>query len=133
MRKESSQQFAFYQQLGENIRRRRKHRKLSQERLADLVGLTRTSMTNIERGRQRPPLHTLCEIMEHLQVDIGDLLPRPSAIKVPSDIKALAGVQVRGDDEMAFIETAIKGKKAYGDTETQDSGIGEKPSRRKRR
>ncbi|MGO8990132.1 MAG: helix-turn-helix domain-containing protein [bacterium] len=132
MRKESSQQFTFYQQLGENIRNRRKYRKLSQERLADLVGLTRTSMTNIEKGRQRPPLHTLCEIIEHLRADIGDLLPRSSAIKAPSDIKALAGEQVRGDAEMAFIETAIKGRKTYGDAKTQNSGIGGKPSRRKR-
>ena len=67
MKKTISQQLTFYPQLGENIRKYRKDRHLSQERLANLVGLTRTSLTNIEKGRQHPPLHTLCEIIEQLQ------------------------------------------------------------------
>jgi transcriptional regulator with XRE-family HTH domain len=130
MKKNTPQQLMFYKQLGENIRQCRKDRDLSQERLASLVGLTRTSLTNIEKGRQHPPLHTLCEIIEHLQVAIVDLLPRPAAIKEPSDIKALAGEQVRGDDELAFIETAIKGEKSHGHKKKQDSGNGGKTSGR---
>lgn len=118
MKKESSQRIAFYQQLGENIRKCRNHRGLSQERLANLVGLTRTSLTNIEKGRQHPPLHTLCEIIVQLKVDFVDLIPRPIAIKEPSDIKALAGKQVRGENELAFIESAIKAEQSYGDTKT---------------
>jgi transcriptional regulator with XRE-family HTH domain len=132
MRKQRSQQSTFYQQLGDNIRSLRKDRDLSQQRLADLVGLSRTSLTNIEKGRQHPPLHTLCEIVEYLQGDIAHLLPRPEPMREPSDIKALAGEQVRGDDELAFIETAIRGGTEHGGKKTQDSGDGEKPSGRKR-
>jgi transcriptional regulator with XRE-family HTH domain len=130
MKKNTPQQSTFYRQLGKNIQRCRKDRDLSQERLASLVGLTRTSLTNIEKGRQHPPLHTLCEIIEHLQVDIVDLLPRPAAIKEPSDIKALAGKQVRDDDELAFIETAIKGEKSHGHKKKQNSDNGGKTSGR---
>jgi DNA-binding XRE family transcriptional regulator len=117
MKKQTSQQIALYRKLGENIRKCRTQRKLSQDELAKLVGLNRTSMTNIEKGRQHPPLHTLCEIIEHLKVDISELLPRPMEMQNPLDLKALARPQVRGDEELAFIETAIKGGKAYGDTE----------------
>jgi hypothetical protein len=53
-------------------------------------------------------------------------------MREPSDIKALAGEQVRGDDELAFIETAIRGGTEHGGKKTQDSGDGEKPSGRKR-
>src|SRR5271169_4349163 len=79
MKKEEPRKVEFYQQLGAQIRKFRKHQKLSQDVLAKLVGLARTSLTNIERGRQHPPLHTLSEIVAHLKVDISDLLPSPEA------------------------------------------------------
>src|SRR5438128_1981431 len=92
--KKTPQQIMFYQQLGANIRKYRVLNKLSQDELSKLVGLTRTSLTNIEKGRQHPPLHTFCEIVEQLKVDIWDLLPRPVAIREPIDLKTLAGSQV---------------------------------------
>jgi transcriptional regulator with XRE-family HTH domain len=105
--KSASQQIEFYRQLGESVRNSRKRRKLSQEALAKLVGLTRTSLTNIENGRQHPPLHTLCEIVEQLQVDFSELLPRALMPSGPVDVGALAGSQLRGESERAFIENAI--------------------------
>jgi len=108
---ENSYKVEFYRHLGAKIRKFRTQRKLSQDGLAKLIGLTRTSLTNIEQGRQHPPLHTFCEIVEQLRVDISELLPSPTAIHEPTDLKSLAGVQVRGENELAFIETAIKGEK----------------------
>ena len=127
-KKAAPQYFAFYNQLGENIQKYRQRRKLSQERLANIVGLTRTSLTNIEKGRQHPPLHTLCEILEQLKVDISDVLPRTTAINEPSDIKTLAMMQVRGEKELAFIETAIKGGTSDGYKKKQDSDDDRKAS-----
>jgi transcriptional regulator with XRE-family HTH domain len=118
--KDMPQQAIFYRRLGENIRAARKRSKLSQDALAKLVGLTRTSLTNIENGRQHPPLHTLCEIVKNLRVDIAELLPKSLARAESIDITAIAGHQLRGSDELAFVETAIGIKKrgAHGDTET---------------
>lgn len=48
---------------------------LTQERLAELVSLTRTSITNVEKGRQKLLLHTLAEIAGALEVDLASLLP----------------------------------------------------------
>jgi transcriptional regulator with XRE-family HTH domain len=131
MKKELPQNSAFYQQLGENIRKCRKRRKLSQDALAKLVGLTRTSLTNIESGRQHPPLHTFCEIVEQLKVDISELLPPRPTPRAPIDLKKLAGTQVRGEDELAFIQTAIgaEGAKSHGDTKNQNPDDGRRTSR----
>src|ERR1035441_3900557 len=58
-------------------------------------------------SRQHPPLHTLCEIVEQLQVDFSELLPRALMPSGPVDVGALAGSQLRGESERAFIENAI--------------------------
>ncbi|MEO8630212.1 MAG: helix-turn-helix transcriptional regulator [Betaproteobacteria bacterium] len=129
--KDTRQQAAFYRQLGQNIRTVRKRSKLSQDGLAQLVGLTRTSLTNIENGRQHPPLHTLCEIVEKLKVDISELLPRPIASGEAIDVAVMIGDQLRGEDELAFIKSgiAIKTGGSNGDTETQDTSDGGSSSR----
>jgi transcriptional regulator with XRE-family HTH domain len=102
------QHAAFYREVGENIRKWRTQRSLSQDTLAKLIGLTRTSLTNIEKGRQHPPLHTFCEIVEKLKIEIADLLPaRSTSASEPVDFKQLAGQQVRGESELTFITTAI--------------------------
>lgn len=128
--KNAAQQAAFYQQLGENIRACRRRSNLSQDGLAKLIGLTRTSLTNIENGRQHPPLHTLCEIVAKLKVDIAELLPRPPAAANAADIAAMAGSQVRGANELAFIQNGIgiNDRGSHGDTETQNTGDGRIPA-----
>jgi transcriptional regulator with XRE-family HTH domain len=129
--KDTAQLSEFYRQLGESIRKCRNKRKLSQDALAKLIGLTRTSLTNIESGRQHPPLHTFCEIVEQLKADFSELLPRPLAATGPIDVEALAGSQLRGDKELAFIETAIgmKGRNSHGDTTTKNSRAGRHAAR----
>jgi transcriptional regulator with XRE-family HTH domain len=128
--KDAPQEAAFYQQLGANIRKYRTRLELSQDALARLVGLTRTSLTNIENGRQHPPLHTFCEIVEQLKADVSELLPRPLTTAEPANVKAILGRQVRRENERAFIETGIgmKEKGSHGDTETKNSGIGRNPA-----
>lgn len=48
---------------------------MSQAALAKAVGLSRTSITNIERGRQPVNIHTLYAMADILGLDVGDLLP----------------------------------------------------------
>src|SRR5258706_10596858 len=92
----------FYKQLGANIRKNRQGLKLSQDELARSIGLTRTSLTNIEKGRQHPPLHTFCDIVEQLKVDASVLLPSRMPPTETVDVEAIAGQQIRGDDHVAF-------------------------------
>ena len=48
---------------------------MTQEKLGRLVGLSRTSITNIEKGRQHVSLHQLFAIAEALRVRPEALLP----------------------------------------------------------
>jgi transcriptional regulator with XRE-family HTH domain len=119
---DAAQQTEFYRQLGANIRRCRERRKLSQETVARMVGLTRTSLTNIESGRQHPPLHTFCELTEQLGVDYAELIPRRTRTAITADLQDRARQQVRGEDELAFIRTGIgiTEEEPHGHTEEKD-------------
>lgn len=67
----------LYEAAGEHIARSRGAAGLSQARLALKVGVTRASIVNIEKGRQRAPLHLLWQIARALGVEPSRLLPSP--------------------------------------------------------
>jgi transcriptional regulator with XRE-family HTH domain len=66
---------AIYAAIGENVKRVRDAIGMTQQGLATRVGFLRTSVVNIEQGRQRVPIDTLDEIASALGVTLGDLLP----------------------------------------------------------
>lgn len=65
----------FYIELGRRISHRRRQLNKTQEELALVVGLKRTSITNLERGRQKVLIHTLVEVANCLQISVCDLIP----------------------------------------------------------
>lgn len=67
----------LYQQIGKTIHdlRRAKKPRLTQADLAELLGVTRTSVTNIEKGKQRISLHMLYTLCAKLSVQIADVVP----------------------------------------------------------
>lgn len=65
----------IYASLGGNIRRERAKREMRQAELAELVGLSRTSITNVELGRQGLAVHQLFEFADALGVGAAELLP----------------------------------------------------------
>src|SRR5688500_17669689 len=66
---------AFYAEVGRRVRQAREERGLTQEALGSLVSLTRTSVTNIEKGRQKILTHTLVDLAVALQTSPTKLLP----------------------------------------------------------
>lgn len=62
--------------VGANVRRHRLDRGLSQEALADVLGVHRTFMGAVERGERNLTLQTLERIAERLGVDPLELLER---------------------------------------------------------
>lgn len=67
-------QGAFYETLGKRIRQARDERDISQVEMARAIGLSRTSITNIEKGRQPIQVHVLVKIAETLGVTLSALL-----------------------------------------------------------
>jgi transcriptional regulator with XRE-family HTH domain len=68
----------LYKRLGAQLRERRQLQGMSQIQLAKAVGLLRTSITNIEAGRHRLPIHVLYQLCQVLKIEVTALLP-PSA------------------------------------------------------
>lgn len=65
----------FYRGLGSLVRRAREASKLTQEELAAAIGISRTSLTNMELGRQRVLVDQLVGIASILKVSIESLIP----------------------------------------------------------
>lgn len=62
-------------EMGEHIRRRRKLLQLTQQDVAELVGVNRRLVSEVERGSERVTLHHLLAICEVVGLDLS-LQPR---------------------------------------------------------
>lgn len=65
----------FYADLGIRIREARLKRNIGQDEFASQLELSRASVVNIEKGRQRPMIHTLLEISRLLKTPLQNLIP----------------------------------------------------------
>ena len=59
--------------VGMNIRIERTRKSISQEGLADMAGLARSTMGIVERGEQSPTLQTIARVANALNIDIKKL------------------------------------------------------------
>jgi len=66
---------ALYCEIGSRVTVARLKAGLSQLELSECVGLTPTSICNLELGRQRTPIDTLIAIAEWCDVSVHDLIP----------------------------------------------------------
>jgi transcriptional regulator with XRE-family HTH domain len=73
----------FYEHFGQRVRSARLNLGLNQEALGHRVGLERSSISNVEKGRQRVQLHMLLEFAAALDVKPLQLLPDTSAASDP--------------------------------------------------
>lgn len=75
LRAEKVDDSSIYVDIGHKVKVQREKLGISQGDLASVTGLTRTSITNLEAGRQRTPIHVLCKIAGALNVKVSALLP----------------------------------------------------------
>ncbi len=61
--------------LGRNIQKIRKQKGLTQEQLAEKLGITLTYMGYFEIGHRVPNLRMLCKIADILGVKVKELIP----------------------------------------------------------
>jgi transcriptional regulator with XRE-family HTH domain len=96
----------LYEAVGERIMRARAATGLSQAKLAMQIGITRVSIVNIERGRQRTPLHILWQIAVALDVKPASLVPSPNDVAtrnapVQLDPKFVSYIEQAAQDDPA--------------------------------
>ncbi|TCW64252.1 helix-turn-helix transcriptional regulator [Burkholderia sp. SRS-25] len=78
----------FYEEFGRALRERRIKANLTQDDVASKVGLGRTSVTNIEKGRQQVSLHMLYQLADAVDAEPSSLLPPRSESKEKSELPA---------------------------------------------
>lgn len=66
----------LYKILGNSIREHRIKADFNQSEFAELLQLSRASLVNIEKGRQRPTLHFLYGVANILKIDLFNLFPK---------------------------------------------------------
>lgn len=96
-----------YYKIGQRIRRIRKAQRLSQEQLAERVGISTTHMSHIETGNTKLSLPVLVELSKVLCVGTDDLLfnqpshPKETALDAvretldacsPNEVKIIAEI-----------------------------------------
>ena len=98
---------ALYSEIGRRIQSHRSQRGITQADLAQRVSLTRTSITNIEGGKQSILVHTVYAIASALEVELSDLLPMSTPRTfAPSTVKSL---EHYSEDVREFVEGSIRG------------------------
>ncbi len=91
----------IYRGVGRKIRQTRENQRLSQDSLAQRLGISRTSMVNIEAGRQRAPLHVLWQIAELLETKLILLIPSPEELLAPQNLAVLDKEMMKQIEEVA--------------------------------
>lgn len=76
----------LYNLIGEGVKQQRIRVGMTQVQLANAVGVLRTSIANIEAGRQKLPLHLLYKLCMELGVEVADILPKNTVISQPITI-----------------------------------------------
>jgi transcriptional regulator with XRE-family HTH domain len=74
--------------------------RVSQDDLAKVLGLKRTSVTNIEKGNQKLTLEAIYRICERFGLELGDLLPAVSDVVLPTAQPIVVGGKAHELDVM---------------------------------
>lgn len=84
----------FYLDFGRRVRAARVTSGLTQQGLADALGLTRSSVANIEAGRQRVLLHVPAAIAAATRTALTELLPGEAEVtplaSIARDLRGLS-------------------------------------------
>lgn len=100
---------SLYALTGSNIRQARKRREWNQADLAAEVGLTRSSIANVEAGRQKLPIHGLLRIAGALNVRPDSLLPALDELGVSTPQEpSTPDMRGQSDSTQDFVTTTLR-------------------------
>jgi Helix-turn-helix. len=98
----------LYREFGHILRRRRQAADLTQEDVAGRVGLARTSITNMELGRQHVSLHMVYQLANAIGIPASDLLPDKAALlQQDTELESSLRKEPVGEDEKDWIRRVV--------------------------
>ncbi|MBC2714090.1 MAG: helix-turn-helix domain-containing protein [Desulfobacteraceae bacterium] len=105
---------SIYIEFGKKLEAARNKAELTQEALAKRVGLSRTSITNIEKGRQRIPFHMLYLFADALGVLPKDLMPEKKIeseqMEYEFNMELLKGINIE-EKSLGWVKRVIESGK----------------------
>ncbi|UOZ10201.1 helix-turn-helix transcriptional regulator [Amycolatopsis sp. WQ 127309] len=96
----------FYSVVGNKIKEIRTRAKVTQTDLAKALGLTRSSVANIEAGRQRLQLHGLVQAATVLRVPIDHLVYTPDFDQ--NSLVAIADIDKQPATTADFLSAVVR-------------------------
>lgn len=78
--------------IAENLKRLRKERRLTQEQLAERVGVMTQTISNIENSKSYPEFATLCGIIHALEIRPCDIFKEPGVDDFMTEEKFLSKI-----------------------------------------
>lgn len=101
---------ALYRGVGKRVRLLRTRARMTQEQLADSLGVTRSSIANLEAGRQRSPLHLYVGIAQALGVSMTDLVEDAGATpdslpRLPDEVSR--EMEVGDRESLEFVQRTL--------------------------
>lgn len=100
-----------YYRIGQQIRKYRKAHNLSQEQLAELIGISVTHMSHIETGNTKLSLQVFVDIAKTLNVQTDDLLTEPTSASKQSINDLLTVLDGCTPQQIRFITDIVKSTK----------------------
>lgn len=107
-----------YYEIGQRIRKFRKARGLSQEQLAERVGISMTHMSHIETANTKLSLPVFVQLAEALEVQTDLLLYDQPPVCQDAVVRDIAGMLEECDGKQArivreIVRTTLQAFKAY--------------------
>ncbi len=98
----------LYREFGRILKQRRKAAELTQDDVAARVGLVRTSITNIEQGRQHVSLHMLYDLAAAIGAAPHELLPDKGALlRQDAELEKKLRKETLGEEEKDWIRRLV--------------------------
>ncbi len=101
-------QKSLYEFVGKALQRKRASMGITQLTLSKQVGLSRTSIANIEAGNQNTPLHVIYELCSILRMQPYEVFPSLEALSSPKEVAEDIANQMADDGKGKSAETMRK-------------------------
>lgn len=101
---------ALYTIIGQRIRSFREKNEWTQDVLGEKVGLTRSSIANIELGKQKVPLGTVYLFAQILSIEIFEILPTLKEINNSNltNLHLILDTEKYSDAQLTWVSEVIK-------------------------
>lgn len=99
--------------IGEYIKELRKNKKITQQQLANFVGISQNSIQRYETGKRIPPLDVLTKIAEALNITLDNILAKDKNSELYKSNIAIENLKEEAEKEAAAFRKSLEVDAAF--------------------